>query len=249
MLRTYRPPLRQPLAWLTAGLCAVSTLAWATAPRFDFSAFGSFKRMSHTGDTGGEVKLADLPQSTGSWGVGALAGLKGEVLLRNGRLLVTRGDEPQGRVAAPQTGDEAVLFAASRVRQWTEVTLPAGMTQEEFEAFVLEQAQSLGLDGREPFPFLVQGSYPRLIWHVVTGQPTSASGGGSHGGATHKRVFEQPGASGLLVGMYSGVQFEGVVSHPGERFHIHYADDPASVSGHVDGYTVARGGVLKLPLQ
>ncbi|HEX5687106.1 MAG TPA: acetolactate decarboxylase [Ideonella sp.] len=204
--------------------------------------------MSHTGDTGGQVKLADLPQATGGWGVGALAGLKGEVLLRDGRLLVSRGDDPQGRVAAPLAGDEAVLFAAARVRQWAEVTLPAGMTRPQFEAFVLAQAKALGLDVGEPFPFLVQGHYPQLVWHVVTGQPAKPGIGG-HAGAASKRVFEQPGADGQLVGMYSGEQLEGVVSHPGERFHVHYADDAASVSGHVDAYAVARGGVLKLPLQ
>jgi len=249
MLRTHHLPLRKPFAWLTASLLAVSTVTWATAPRFDFTAFGSFKRMSHTGDTSGQVNLADLPQFAGSWGMGALAGLKGEVLLQDGLLLVSRGDDPQGRVAAPRAGDEAVLFAAARVQQWTELTLPSDMTQAQFEAFVLEQAKSLDLDGSEPFPFLVQGRYPQLIWHVVTGQPASGSDRGGHGGATGKRVFEQPSAGGQLVGMYSGVQLEGVVSHSGERFHVHYADDAASVSGHVDAYAVARGGLLKLPLR
>jgi hypothetical protein len=256
-MRIRRLPQRKAFASFTAVLFAVSTVTWAAASRFDFTAVGNFKRMNHTGDTGGQVRLADLPQSAGSWGMGALAGLKGELLLRDGRLLVSRGDDPLGRVTAAQAGDEAVLFAAARVRQWAEVPLPSDMSQRQFEAFVLEQAKALGLDGREPFPFLVQGRYPRLTWHVLTGQPARGvdhaghghGHGGGGGGGAGKRLFEQPGAGGELVGMYSGVEFEGVVSHPGERFHIHYADDAARVSGHVDAYAVARGGLLRLPLQ
>jgi alpha-acetolactate decarboxylase len=40
-----------------------------------------------------------------------------------------------------------------------------------------------------------------------------------------------------------------VVSHPGERLHIHFADADASVSGHVDRFSIAAGAVLKLPLR
>ena len=63
------------------------------------------------------------------------------------------------------------------------------------------------------------------------------------------KVFHDPGAKGQLVGIYSGAALEGVVSHPGERLHLHYADDPATISGHVDAYAVAAGAVLLLPVR
>lgn len=61
-------------------------------------------------------------------------------------------------------------------------------------------------------------------------------------------MFHAPGATGQLVGVYSGAGLEGVVSHAGERFHLHYVDSGATVTGHVDRYSVAAGAVLKLPL-
>jgi alpha-acetolactate decarboxylase len=73
--------------------CLMAGTALASGLLFDFSAFGSFKRMSHTGDTSGQVRLSDLPQTAGTWGVGALAGLTGEILLHDGRLLVSRGED------------------------------------------------------------------------------------------------------------------------------------------------------------
>jgi alpha-acetolactate decarboxylase len=242
-------------AWLAAGLLALCAAAWAADP-FGFTAWGSFERMMHLGDTRGQVPLSALPQGAGHWGVGALAGLQGEVLLHDGRLLVSRGSDPQGRTTAAQQADEAVLFAAARVQEWAEIAVPQDMAQPQFEAFVREQAAARGLDSEAPFPFLVKGRYPQLRWHVVTGAPPAGGGHGGHGGHSGHankhagmQVFGQPGAAGRLVGVYSGARLEGVVSHPGERFHVHYADDALSVSGHVDAYSVARGALLVLPVK
>lgn len=101
-----------------------------------------------------------------------------------------------------------------------------------------------------------------MRWHVVTGEQTAGGPGAETGGAAPGRhsgghaqqrsgmkVFHSPGAPGQLVGVYSGQALDGVVSHPGERFHVHYADDKASASGHVDAYAVAAGAVLMLPLR
>jgi alpha-acetolactate decarboxylase len=51
----------------------------------------------------------------------------------------------------------------------------------------------------------------------------------------------------VLVGFHSGEALEGVISHPGERFHVHYANGDASRSGHVDAYAVRAKSVLSLP--
>lgn len=231
--------------------CLMAGTALASGLLFDFSAFGSFKRMSHTGDTSGQVRLSDLPQTAGTWGVGALAGLTGEILLHDGRLLVSRGEDHRGRVSGAKPEDEAAIFASARVQQWAEVPLTKEMPQAEFEAFVVEQAKKIGLDAEQPFPFLVDGAFPAMTWHVVTGKPSSpAHGAGGHANKhAGMKVFEQSGVSGRLVAFYSGSRFEGVVSHPGERFHIHYVDAAREASGHVDGYRVGSGATLRLPVK
>ncbi len=72
--------------------------------------------------------------------------------------------------------------------------------------------------------------------------------GGSHSNQQSGiKVFHAPGSTGQLVGVYGGVGLDGVVSHAGERFHLHYVDGGATVSGHVDRYAVGDGAVLKLP--
>jgi alpha-acetolactate decarboxylase len=239
--------------------------AMAASLPFDFIHFGNFTRMVESGHSGGQVLLAELPQGKGDWGLGATAGLKGEIVQIDGRLLVSPGSDAQGRVQAPQGGEEAVLFAGARIAAWADVTVPTDMSQAQLESFVREQASARGLSLEQPFVFRVEGRFPHLMWHVVTGEPSAGEQGpqGGHGGhrghgammagghanqQSGMKVFHAPGATGALVGVYSGAGLEGVVSHAGERFHLHYVDAGATVSGHVDRYAVAAGAVLKLPV-
>jgi alpha-acetolactate decarboxylase len=216
--------------------------------------------MMHTGNTSGQVALAALPLQPGTWGVGATADLRGEIVQIDGRLLVSPGSDEEGRLRPAREGEQAVLFASGRVQAWKDVAVPRDMAAPDFETFVQDQAKLLGIAIYQPFVFRVEGRFPHLLWHVVTGEKGPGGGHGAHGGhgghdpghankRSDMRLFRQPGASGQLIGIYSGAALEGVVSHPGERFHIHFADSHATVSGHVDRYSVAAGAVLKLPLR
>lgn len=257
---------RNALIALGLGSALLTALAQSAGLPFDFFHAGHFKRMTHTGDTAGVAAVRGLPQAPGTWGVGATAGLRGELIQIDGRVLLSPGSDDKGRVQAPAADEQAVLWASARVAAWAEVPVPRDMDQPAFEAFVQEQARARGLSLDAPFPIRVNGQYPRLRWHVVTGEKPAASaqpgGPAGHGGApaagsggghanqqSGMKVFHQPGALGQLVGVYSGKDLEGVVSHPGERFHLHYADDKVSVSGHVDAYAVAEGAVLMLPVR
>jgi hypothetical protein len=247
---------RLPIAALLLG-----GLAWASDLPFGFVHHGNFQRMMKSGDTSAQVTLDAIAQPAGIWGVGATAGLKGEIIQIDGRLLVTPGSDAEGRVRLPQAGEAAVLFASGRVQAWQDIPVPRQMDAAAFEAFVRQHAARLGHAPEQPFVFRVEGRFPHLLWHVVTGEGGPAASHADHGnhagghaaGHTNQRsdmrVFRQPGASGQLIGIYSGAALEGVVSHPGERFHLHYADSAALVSGHVDRYSVGAGAVLKLPLR
>jgi len=243
------------LGLVTAGLAIAASLP------FELIHAGNFKRMIHTGDTAGRAAVSSLPQAPGTWGVGATAGLKGEIIQIDGQLLVSPGSAERGAVRAPVPGEEVVLWASARVVEWAEMPVPQNMDEAAFESYVRQQAQARGLSLEQPFPLRVKGEFPRLRWHVVTGEkPATAAAGsggheghGAHGGhanaQTGMKVFHDPGAKGQLVGIYSGAALEGVVSHPGERLHLHYVNDQATASGHVDAYAVAAGAVLMLPVR
>jgi alpha-acetolactate decarboxylase len=241
---------------LFLSLLLTAAAAYAAEP-FAVQAWGNFKQMAHTGKTDGVVKLSALGGTKGTYGVGALAGMRGEIFLWDGKLLVSRGHSQNGSTEPATPSDEAALFVRGKVDAWQELTVANDMTQAQFEAFVVDSARKLGIDGNRPFPFAVRGEKRNIVWHVVTG---AAPAGGhaptpaAHGGAsTHAqghagmRVFKENAASGMLLGFYTATALEGIASHPGERFHLHYASTDLSVSGHVDEYRVPRGATLLLP--
>ena len=236
----------------------------AVAQVTNFESYGNFQQMMKSGNSEGKINLSSLPKSSGYWGVGALAGLRGEIIQVDGALLVSHGSNTEGAVTQPSSKDQAVLWAGAKVNQWKPMPIPEDMSQPEFETFVVNEAGRQSLNLNQPLVFRVTGQYAHLIWHVITGEASSYSAPapkdnakamphGHHGGGhankqTGMHVFRNPTASGQLVVIYSGDQLEGVVSHPGERFHVHYIDDALRLSGHVDQYSVRKGSTLWVPL-
>jgi alpha-acetolactate decarboxylase len=94
----------------------------------------------------------------------------------------------------------------------------------------------------------VIGEITDYAWHVVTGA-AKRHGAGAHHPHRHatKRTFTGTKTQGKLVGFYSAQELEGVISHPGERFHVHYADDDLKISGHLDHFGIHQGATLLLP--
>jgi alpha-acetolactate decarboxylase len=219
----------------------------AAAASPDVRVWGDFSRLMHTGDASAQVVLADAGIGQGDYGVGALAQMRGEIWVWDGRALVSRGHDEAGRTEPPREGDAAALLAVVRVKSWREVPVPRDLPQPEFERFVLERAQALRIDVQRPFAFAVRGPLAALTWHVVTGAASGAHGARHAMGHAVNRSFTAARTEGVLLGLYSAAALEGVVSHPGERFHLHFATPDFTRSGHVDAYAVVAGAVLLLP--
>lgn len=232
------------------------TLVAATLPCLalaqELTAHGNFRHMMHTGETGGTIAL-DTLTAPSVWGVGATAGLRGEVVLRDGAVLVSRGDDPDARLTPPEAGEEAVILAFGAVADWQSVEIPHDMAPERLTHFIEMQAQSLGLDPKGGFPIRIEGRFPQLVWHVVTGKAPAKGGNsaGHGGGHANKRsgmnLYDEAGASGEIIGVYTGAALEGIASHPGERLHLHFVSVDGTRSGHVDKLTIPAGAMLRLP--
>lgn len=242
-----------PLMMLAAGLAAAQHRdVQRSAAGEELEVHGSFRRLAHTGDTAGKVALGAIRAGPGVWGVGALAGLEGELVVADGRVLVSRGGDYEGRTEAPAPSEMATLYAGTKVSTWSAIRLPNEMNRQDFERFLVMSAMKLGAGQDAPFVFRVEGAFPKLVWHVVRGKvehgrPVTAHGGQHANPHAAMHVFDEPGSRGQLIGVHSGAALEGVVSHPGERLHIHFADRALARSGHVDDYSVAAGAILYLP--
>ncbi len=229
-------------------LCLSLAVSVAGDTSSDVTAYGNFKRMKHTGDASGKVALLSIPRSGGIYGVGALAHLRGEILIVDGNVLVTPGESKTGSTRPAIPEDQATLLATAWVKEWIEFPIPDDMTQQEFERFVIDSAKSTRININRPFPFIVRGEVTEYTWHVITGKAKRHGGPSKHKqGHANNRTFSGLKAEGKLVGFYSAEKLEGVISHPGERFHVHYTDNHFRTSGHLDSYGIGKGAVLRLP--
>jgi alpha-acetolactate decarboxylase len=234
----------------TLVMCLFFALSAAAQGPLDVTAYGNFKRMVYISDTSGKVALASVPLSAGTYGVGALADLTGEILIWEGEFFVTSGESVSGATQPPGIHDQAALLVTAQVKGWNEAEVVRDMTQQEFEQFVINTAHSKRIDINKPFPFIVLGEAMDYTWHVVTGKAKRHGGSAQHGqGHATNRIFTGAKTSGKLVGFYSAEEQEGVITHPGERFHVHYADNDLKTSGHLDNYGIAKGAKLLLPKQ
>lgn len=215
---------------------------------FDLRVLGNFGRMLHMGDFASKGRIAETVPAAGGYAVGALTGLEGEITAYDGTTYLSYGRTMDGQIAAREPGEaEATLLVAVKVDAWTEVPIPRAMVQTDLHAFIIDKAAAAGLDVGEAFPFLIRGEITNYRWHVVA---APHPGFGGHGGtAPMAQQFEAGGArmAAEVVGFYSGERLEGVLSHPGERFHAHLLDPARTVTGHLDAYDVGDGATLLLP--
>ena len=218
----------------------------------DLTVHGNFRHMMHTGETDGTVTLGRLTVPS-AWGVGATAGLRGEVVIRDGAVLVSRGDDPDASLTPPEAGEQAVILAFGTEEDWQSVAIPHDMAPDRLAHFIEMEAQSLGLDPQGGFPVRIEGSFPQLVWHVVTGDAPARGGhGAGHGGGhansqSGMNLYDEAGATGEIIGVYTGAALEGIASHPGERLHLHFVSGDGTRSGHVDEIMIPAGAVLMLP--
>ena len=68
-----------------------------------------------------------------------MAGLKGEVIQVDGKILVSFGTDPEGKVQPSSKSGAAVLWASGKVAQWKQIQVPANMSQAEVESLYLSR--------------------------------------------------------------------------------------------------------------
>lgn len=206
---------------------------------------GALKNMMMHADISPQVDLSEYSGSAGWWGLGAIAGLKGEVLIWDGEPWVSSADAGQITLrSSPEA--EATLLVASQVEEWQVISVPEGVTsQEEFEAFLAKAAENAGLDVTQPFPFRLEGMFDSLAWHVVDWK----EGDTEHTCEKHKTTGPhgvETDIESQLLGFHS-VKHHRIFTHHSTNIHVHAWLNNAGTVAHVDGLTLSNGTNLILP--
>lgn len=227
--------------WLSGiVLVAITSAAGAALAadrgHYGFTVFGSYEAMHRDRDFESKISLEQISGQRGTWGLGALAGMAGEALLADGRILVSPGTSPQGQTRVANLGEGSAMFGMAQVRRWKSVRTERVLDGAGLRARILAEREKQGFGNDTPFPFLVRGRFVNLGWHVINGPPPAPM-----------RQFTESDASGQLIGLYSGAEFEGKITARGNRFHIHFLNRKKTRSGHVDAITVPAGSQILIP--
>jgi alpha-acetolactate decarboxylase len=201
----------------------------------------------HAGDRTAKIGLDDIAGLSHLYAIGALSELRGEVTVVDGEAwLAYPVDADAFRVQRRRGSQEkAALLVAAQVPSWQQRKTTEELRGPSLDEAVVKLARESGLDTRLPFPFLIEGRFPEVSFHVIDGRRVPA--GTDHGGHVRGAVTRtERNLRATIVGFYSE-HHAGVFTHMGEHTHIHVVASSPEVSGHVDAVTVPAGSLFKLP--
>lgn len=204
---------------------------------------GAMKNVMWKGQLGGIIELDTISNRKGLFGIGPLAGLKGEILLLNGRAYVSRVKPDGTPTVNIEENVTAPFFVYANQNTWEEIVLPENVVDiSSIEAFVTEKAE--GMD--KPFVFKIHGTALKAMYHIqnladgsVVTNPNEA-----HAGQQSFTIFNKKM---VIVGFYSK-NHHGVFTHHDSNMHLHIITSDWSHMGHLDELTLdVQSGTLLLP--
>lgn len=211
--------------------------------------WGTLREVLAEGQTHERCRLGPSVVAARTYGVGAVTGLKGEITILDGVAWVSYADESGNLVSRSDVASEttATFLATAKVGEWRDYVLDGDVRPEQLEQVIAGCGKAAGLNAKQGFPFVVEGTLAPLELHVINGRcPHSAVSDHAKGGTDPIRI-KRASAGGTLVGFYvegGG----GVLTHRGSRTHVHVLvpGDPP-VAGHVDTVGVQHGGRIRVP--
>ncbi|MBL4663222.1 MAG: decarboxylase [Flavobacteriaceae bacterium] len=206
---------------------------------------GALKNMMHKGDLSEKANLLDFENREHFYALGAIENLKGEIQIFDSKPLNTMVID-SSLVFDTSFNKKATLFVYASVSKWNTIKIPDSvMTYEQLEIYIEQAAKENQINVDEPFPFLIEGTPSSFDWHVINWK----DGDMEHSHEKHK----SSGLNGTIenkqvkmLGFYSN-SHHNIFTHHTTNLHIHVKTMDNKIAGHVDGLSLGKGMILKLP--
>lgn len=218
----------------------------ATQYPFGFKAYGEFRSMITQRNYLAVVALKDVVDGHATDAVGAVSGLRGEISMIEGKLIVSYGTDCAAACPLP-AAETATLLATASAQHWRAITIDKDLDAKAVETFIREQAKASGLIDTKPFPFRINGAISNFVMHVNAAPNPRFKGHGSFDEMAVTGLAKGPRLAGSVVGFYAPPPLQGVITHMGDYFHAHYVDEQRTTTAHLDSFGMAAGSTLLLP--
>lgn len=206
---------------------------------------GALKNIMHQGDLSAKADLLDFQDRKHLYALGAVADLKGEVLVLDSKPFISSAKN-QEVIISNSFSHQATLLVYATVNQWASSPIPDNIsTYAELEKHVAQVANEQGINTKESFPFLLHGTAESVDWHVIDWKEGDMEhshakhiSSGPHGTITNQEVH--------VLGFYSD-SHHAIFTHHTTNMHLHVKTTDDRISGHLDDITLGKGMTLQLP--
>jgi acetolactate decarboxylase len=206
---------------------------------------GSLKNIMHKGDLSAQADLKELVDVQHLYALGAVENLKGEILILDSKPSISSVKDQELQIS-DSFDHKATLLVYAAVSNWKAIDIPKTVSSyEDLEKFVEKSAKKNGVNIEEPFPFMVEGNVKSFDWHVIDWKDGDTEhshekhiNSGLHGTKTEQTVD--------ILGFYS-TSHHAVFTHHTTNMHLHVKATNNSISGHLDGITLDKEMILKIP--
>ncbi|GAA4381126.1 acetolactate decarboxylase [Hymenobacter koreensis] len=205
--------------------------------------YGAMRTFMMKGDLSGQVQLDTLPR-TNLYGLGVAEGLRGELLIWNGKAAHTRVAAGNSTATDTAWTGRAALLVTSRVPQWQPAEpVPAAVADyAALQQHIENRAAAQGLDTSRAFAFRLSGQPEQVQWHVMDWPATA----GPHTMEGHKKYattgrFRQQQVE--LLGFFSR-RHQAVFTHHTTFMHLHVRPANEAFAAHVDSLRWLPGQLL-----
>ena len=215
------------------------------ANKFEVEYAGALKNMMQKGDISAKVDLKEFENIEHLYALGAIENLKGEIQIFDGKSFNTMVIDSTLNFDN-SFNKKATLLVYASVPKWKSIKIPDNIvTYEQLESYIGETAKTHQINIDEPFPFLLQGTPKLFDWHVINWKDGDMEhshekhiSSGRHGTINNTQVE--------MLGFYSD-SHHAIFTHHTTNMHIHVKTVGNKLAGHVDGLTLGKGMILKLP--
>jgi len=212
--------------------------------KLEVEQWGELKPVVMMGQDQGRIALKEIQGRPNAYGLGALEGLAGEIIVLDGSVWHAQADS-NGLVTNDHVdaGLQAALLVVANVPDWQSRTWAEPLAWGELEDKIGRAVHASDLNTKDPVPFLIEGEFSDLSLHVING----ACPYRQEEGAPEPYRFASRNTVGTLFGFYYEGE-PGILTHHGQRLHLHAflpGDEP--MVGQVDSVSLSSGCNLSLP--
>ncbi len=189
---------------------------------------GAMRNTMFNGQLEGLIQLDSIAKP-GTYGIGPLAYLRGEVLLLDGIVFVSAVEKEQGMQVVQRTEVRAPFFVHQHVAEWTPVALPDSVVDlPTLDAYLTVRFADIG----RPFAFLIHGIIASVDVHIVD-VPMGSEVNGPDDAHRHNKAYHSEGRAMDIIGFFS-TKHKAVFTHHDTNIHVHAITTERDWMGHVE---------------